>query len=127
MSGPDFQKEMKRLIDRWKKTHPNAYPKSVQKIFWDRVQTLSHLQWNITIDHVIADNSFPAMFDKIKPVIQPMLDKNYKELKERRKRDAERAIRSMITKEQRQAERANVGNKISKFVRQIEKGNFDID
>lgn len=112
MTGSEFKTEMTRLVNRYLKSHPNAYPEEVQKIFWDYVKSISGKEWARIVNQVMARNTFPPMLDKIEGHVNPILDKLYKAEKEKHRIEAEKTMNEYKAN-------PDLGRQISEFVKKL--------
>lgn len=116
MNKADFSTQMQRLGNRYTKSNfPTPYPPEVQKIIWGLVAPLSEFQWRATIDSLMANNYYPPMLDKIRLLVDPMLDRIRENEKERERNEAIQGIKFL-------GDNAKLGSEISKFVRGMERG-----
>jgi len=117
MTGHEFAGPMKRLIDRYKKTHPNAYPKDVQREFWNELHKISGREWSTITGKLISYNSYPPMLDKIMGFVNPILERMYREEKHRRKKDAEKSMGYILSREEKEAEKNKTGRQMRDFIK----------
>ncbi len=115
MRSQEFKKDMKRLIERFSKSHSNAYPSAVQKIIWHYVESISGKEWEDIVNKLMAYNTFPPMLDKIKAFVDPILERIARETKKRQSEEAQRAMDNLKGTPVK-------GETISKFVKDFEFG-----